>query len=336
MKHNLQSDIEKLLEDIPALNQKIINEELNLSNVVITQKTLDGLIVNNSTWKNVDLKSVEGVGVVFKGCTFKDVKINESNMTMCTFEKCTFTNCVFSSSDLSGGNFMVCEFTRSVFEEMTINDIAMEKSKMYEVKIKDNTGYDSKFKSVAFDNCQISNSRFPRALIEDFIVTRTSIDVFSIRESKITKSKFSVVGNGLDFSNSEIKECTIYGIGEIRGLYFDNIVGSKLIIDNFQRIYRFGFIESKIDSLEIRNTNADWVAFYDAKISNALFENTQLVSDRYDGATLTNCTYRNVVFGEDQSFDSTTLESVTFENITKKPDYKPSFNGTVFKNTERF
>ncbi|MGE5670144.1 MAG: hypothetical protein ACM31E_01790, partial [Fibrobacterota bacterium] len=231
---------------------------------------------------------------------------------------------------------LFCEFTASVFEEMNICDIVMEESKMYDVKIKDNTGYDSKFKTVEFNNCQITSTNFSRALIEDFKITGTRIDVFSLRKSKIKKSTFSIYGNGMDFSNSELSECSIYGIGDFRALCFDNILGHNVDLDNFSRIYLFGFMGATIDTLKIRNTNADWVVFYDAKISNALFENTQLVSDRYDGATLTNCTYRNVVFGEDQSFDSTTLESVRFENITKKPDYKPSFNGTVFNNTERF
>src|SRR5512133_3148521 len=106
MKHNLQSDIENLLQDIPALNRKISNEGLNLSNVLIRQKTLSGLIVNNSTWENVDLKSVDGIGMRFKGCSFEGLNINESNMSKCTFEKCTFRNCMFSSSDLSGGSFL--------------------------------------------------------------------------------------------------------------------------------------------------------------------------------------------------------------------------------------
>jgi len=114
------------------------------------------------------------------------------------------------------------------------------------------------------------------------------------------------------------------------------VTGHNITLSNFNRFYMLGFPDATIDSLVIRNTNIEWVVFYDAKISNALFENLQLVADRYNGGLLNNCIYRNVVFGEGQEFDSSTLESVKFENITKTKDYKPSFKGTVFKNTERF
>jgi len=336
MKQNLSNDIEKMLQDIPALNKKIANEGLNLSNVVINQKTLNGLIVNNSVWKNVDLKSVEGVGVVFKGCTFEEFNIIESNMLKCTFENCIFKNCIFTTSGLSGAFIKACQFTSGSLNDMDFSDIFIEQSNIIDTKINEVVGYDTKMKSVTFDKCFMEHTAFPRAEVENLKIFNVNIKALKFRGCKISKSSFNFQGDGISFARSSISDCIFNGTGSVSWFDFEKVSGNNIKFDNFNDMYSFGFPDAAIDSIEIRNTNADWVVFYNAKISNALFENLQLVSDRYDGATLTNCTYRNVVFGEDQSFDSTTLESVKFENITKKTDYKPSFKETVFKNTERF
>ena len=336
MKQNLSNDIEKMLQDIPALNRKIANEGLNLSNVVINQKTLSGLIVNNSTWKNVDLKTVEGVGVVFNGCTFEKFNIIESNMLKCTFENCIFKNCLFTTSDLSGSFIKTCQFTSSSLNDMDFSDIFIEQTNISDTKINEVVGYDTKMKSVTFDNGFMEHTAFITAEVENLKILNTSIKVLKFNQCKISKSDFLIQGEGMDFERCTMSDCNFNGTGYTSWFDFTKVLGRNIKVENFNKMYSVGFIGSTIDTLMIKNINVEWIDFNDAKISNALFENLKLVADRYDGGLLTNCTYRNVVFGEGQSFDSTTLESVKFENVTKNPDYKPSFNGTVFKNTERF
>ncbi|NLD94596.1 MAG: hypothetical protein GX639_18220, partial [Fibrobacter sp.] len=295
MKQDLSNDIEKLLQDIPALNKKIANEGLNLSNIVIAQKTIDGLIVNNSTWKNVDLKSVEGVGVVFKGCTFEEFNIIESNILRCTFENCIFKKNKFASSNLSGSIIKECHFEDGSLNDLDCNDIVIDQLNMVDIKLNKVVSYDAKIKSVKLDKCSIENTGFARADIENVKILNTKINVLNFAGCKISKSDFFIQGISIDFEECTIVDCIFNGTGSVSWLDFTKVTGNKIKFENFNEIYSFGFTNAAIDTLVIRNTNADWIVFYDAKISNALFENSQFISDRYDGATLTNCTYRNIV-----------------------------------------
>jgi uncharacterized protein YjbI with pentapeptide repeats len=336
MKHKLSDDLEKKFQDIPAFNSTIIQSGFNLSNTIINEKKITGIVVKNSKWESIDLQFVDGTNSLFEECVFTDLKVHSTDFSKSVFSRCTFKNSDFDSSNFTESKFLDCQFENVSFASIDLWDIIWERSNFQSVKVKESIGYNAKLENLFFNNCEFVEFGFSRSKIVNLKIKETKVISFSLNDCQIEKADINLEGRSVFFSRSTIHEFTLRGPGAINVLSMEKVTGYNIHFENFSKIFDYGFDDAIIDTLTIRNVNANWIVFYDAKISNATFENMLMISGRYDGATLSNSIYKNVIFGEDQSFDSLTLDSVKFENITKSPDYKPSFKNTIFKNTEKF
>ncbi|HHJ18844.1 MAG TPA: hypothetical protein ENJ84_03290, partial [Gammaproteobacteria bacterium] len=295
------NELKALLQDVPQLNRKLEQDPTLLNSTRLKEMDLSGLVVKNTTLKNLKWHNIKLVNAVFE-----DVTIEDSQWVGVRCKDCTLRNVTFSKVTLDqdrqikegGSNFingvmddvrfidsrlldvMIDELepSRLTFERVTLKnddsgeawqDMGFIHHSVIHVTIKDSTIY--------YPN--MGRLRYP----SEIIIENSHIEEGSLgdrlKRLEITHSHFEGAGPGYaDYVYIADSKVDI-GLPEARFIHFKNNeylensqassgIGhvSTAVIDGCKNIFDVSFFESHIANLYIRDCTLKDPYFKNSKI----------------------------------------------------------------------
>jgi uncharacterized protein YjbI with pentapeptide repeats len=125
----------------------------------------------------------------FERCRYSKKKFARLDLSVSRFRDCTFEDCTFDDVDLSDVTFTNCRFTRTLFTQVRLSGALFLDTRLSEVRFRDvlaeplrrDDARNDAYRNLEFAGCvleavDLTNCRFPGALLTDSLLTEIEIE----------------------------------------------------------------------------------------------------------------------------------------------------------------
>ncbi|MFV2004480.1 MAG: pentapeptide repeat-containing protein [Gammaproteobacteria bacterium] len=314
VKTELTGDWLERFNDVEKFNTYASDNKVNLSDVIIKDKTTTGIILtgakfSNTEWEKVDFSNSHITNSVFEDSEFTDVKFKSSTLTDVVFKNCKFTSSSFSKSKLVNVKFINCDFFSTGFFKLSGSKVEFQDVDFEKVDF-DRSQAILTFSGSKFVNTDFTSLTPPSSLT----FTKSDLDVdFSrskIDKLEITESELHEPGGG----NLTIKELILKDIKGDRIAFDDSYIKRATIENTDLWLQGLGFADTQIDDLLVINSK-DRVVLLGGKIGKARILNSNLRTFYASEATAESIYISGTTIKEGK-FEKLKAKKLEFENVT--------------------
>lgn len=228
----------------------------------ISERRLDGLLAEETTWRGVDFADCEITDTSFAGgrfenCTFERCAFENTNLSRVTLAGNEFVDCTFQDLQIAEPVWMDCRFERCVFQRLSLTDAAVRDLSFTDGEWEEIGWLDGLMVDVALCGTQMRQ------------VTYLQTHAPNSRFERL--SMFKVWGMGKGFPGSVFEEVEAKTCGFVSAFHFTE-----------SRFERTRFAETGFTGAVFKDAFlAPGCQFTTCDLGGAMFENTQLAGVRF-------------------------------------------------------
>jgi uncharacterized protein YjbI with pentapeptide repeats len=315
-KNDFEKNWSVLFEDVKKLNEYSSSHLIEMRDIKVEERDIEGAIFTGSTFKNIEWSNVDagniiltnvvfekckfiggrwGQGiltdVVFKDCEFTDTSFSQSTMTNVRFENCNLVRT--GVAYLTGGKviFIECSWDRGaagdsrcefLFQKCKLSGISFS---MMEMRL-----------PILFEDCFFDEIDFHKSLFSDVILRRVKQGEGGVKFNSVTAKSISfedvemLKGVGMGWANVALVR--IVG-GKLYGPAFKEANIAKTVIRDAyvtrfatghmgkvevanSTLHRSGLFEGEIQELSVVNSTIDEIVGKNFKADTVLWDNVTL------------------------------------------------------------
>jgi uncharacterized protein YjbI with pentapeptide repeats len=221
-KNDFEKRWEVLSGDVEKLNGYTKLHPVELRNVKVEGKNLDGVVFNAAIfdgveWINTSLEEGIFTKVVFKNCKFINTQNWNSTFTDVLFENCTFHSAEFSGSTMVDVSFKGCKITDSRLKELVGNELLIEGSTLEERTSLAWSSIPMTFRKCTLDGVGLSGMKLPNAMtVEDSLLDE--VDFGRGHFSTVTLRRVKQGEGPVRFNSSIVDTFTFDNVDMTRGV----------------------------------------------------------------------------------------------------------------------
>jgi len=334
------SDKEKSdLKDIEKFNAEVGQLGWHVEDKLIEELDISGIVLNQSSLKNIGFKNVAGrearitnsefrnvkfASDDFSNSQFTDVRFIECEFAGVSFEQSTFNNCSFTDcrsvrAKLSDAAFRKCTFSNCADDSGIYTRAEFINTKLIKPDWHNTSLYHARFDLTEIIDGKLELVVFGNAKIDDLKISESNIMSGSFGESTIKKLLFEKCeSKSISFGKAKIQQLIILGCSGFNGLNIVNSDCQLLTIDSCEKMSEPKIYISKVDSLTLRNSNLAYLYCVESvfgsggeitscKISGANFEGAQMT-----GVAISDCEFSDYLVISNGTFRRLSLARVTY------------------------
>lgn len=338
--------------DINKLNEYTQNGlNTDISDVIIKNYKLDGAILINATFRDVEWteSTAENISIsntVFRSNTFNNVEFTGATLSNVTFEDSEFNRTIFNKSTLKDVRFIRCKFKfKSALTSLRNSNVTFDYSTL------DGFNFARSTSTLRFSNSDLTKVRlidldFPSSLTFE----NAKLQDIDMDRSKLSKLVMdNVTGGGASgFNGGSIAEVNIRNsdmafslsegtLGKVS--YVNSIIESnfssanikELQVNNCKPMGHLVLYKTKIDDLHISNCPVNDFRPIEAIIQNFSIDKATIVNSQFMDMKVKNFTLTDVSFDQKNDFSGAQVEHLTTKNITKLPGLILNLTGSNVK-----
>ena len=185
----------------------------------ITGRRLDGVLAEETVWREVEFSDCEFTessffGASFDACWFEHCVFRGANLSRAELNQCVFVDCTFAELRLTEPTWNQCRFERCAFEDVSLNDMATN-----EVEFEDGS-----WRQVAISDGILIDTTMVGLEMHD--VTFAYVHAPQSHLEQVSMSKVWVMGNGFPasvFEDVEAVNCGFLGTARFDGSSFSRV-----------------------------------------------------------------------------------------------------------------
>jgi len=318
-KNDFEKRWETLSSDVEKLNGYTKLHPVELRNVKVEGKKLDGVVFNAAIfdgveWINTSLEEGIFTKVIFKNCKFINTQNWNSTFTDVLFENCTFHSAEFSGSTMVDVSFKGCKITDSRLKELVGNELLVEDSTLEERTSLSWSSIPMTFRKCTLDGVGLSGMKLPNAMtVEDSLLDE--VDFGRGHFSTVTLRRVRQGEGGVKFNSVTAESITFEDVEMMRGTGIGySTVGIVRIIGG--KMYGPSFLDANIAKTYVRNAYVTRFAIGNkmgqAHVDNSTMHRVGLFDGFIDEFSVTNSTIDEIV-GENFKADIVLWDNVTLD-----------------------
>ncbi len=289
-KNDFEKKWEELSNNIEKLNEYAKNTSVELRNLKVEDKILDGAIFTDATfdgveWQNTSLEETYFTKTIFKNCKFINTKNWNSTLTDVLFENCTFYGVEFGGSAMVNVRFKRCKFADTRLKELTGNELVVEESMLEEKTSLAWSSIPMLFRKCTLDGVGLSGMKQPNSMtIEDSVLDE------------------------VDFSRGLFSSITFRRVKQGEGpIRFNSITADTLEFDDVDLTRGVGIAYSKVKLVKIVNGRFG-AAFEGSTIAKVVARDVYLVNIDFSEAVMPSVSMNHCELLDLALWDSTIIE----------------------------
>lgn len=318
---------EKLKQDSLEYHVDVSGAIIDIEDgVYISGNHLQGLLAEETIWRNVHWSDCEFTDCVFAGSTFEN----------CTFENCTFEKCNLSHAGITSCQFNSCTLREmqmaeplwmyNGFQDCVIEKVGMTIPSMREVNFSNTRILESQIIQGVLSECTYKACEWRDLIINNVHMPLSKLEQVEMFKTWVIRSGLS----GCTFEDIKADTC-----GFLAGCHFDE--------SHFTRVHCIGV---SFNAGIFKDTHiASGCLFNACDFSNALFESTELGGVRFVQCPMIGSQWLNVnasgswffksllrgVDFADTEFSQAVFADADLEGAIFKPEktIKTDFRGTL-------
>jgi uncharacterized protein YjbI with pentapeptide repeats len=333
----VDEELEQGIEDQIWSRQKIqstyikgvVYDSLDLSNIDLSNLTLDGSIFKNCDLTNTNFSNSSLVGGNFENVYADSALFSNSNLESSIFDNVSMASSDFSCSKISDSifknvNLYESNFDKSVLSNTHLISCDISKSKLHEISglglVADNVN----FTESSFIGTNLTGGRFRKS-----IFFKADLSNCNLSDCNFSKADFS----GADVSNCVIVGSILTDTQAINGTNFNNT-----------KLFKSDISNSNWSGVSLFNANLDLIIANDTDFSNAILSYSSMINSVanraiFDFASIDHCDFTGVNLFDgamrgaslnDNKFEAANFFSVDFRDAKI---VNVSFEGTELSRT---
>ncbi len=232
------------------------------SRPAIHGRRLDGLLAEESTWRNVEFADCEFVGGSFAGgrfefCDFRGCVFDAVNLSRATIADCRFRDCEFRNLRAVSPVWTDCAFEACRFAELSLSDAALR---------------DLEFVAGGWCDVQLDQGLLVQVVWRDIDLQQVTFSLTHAPNSRFERvSMFKLWAMGKGFPGSVFTEVQASTCGFLSACHFDEA-----------QFERCRFLESGFTNAVFTDAGFDPGCRFDAcDLTGAVFQNAELAEVRF-------------------------------------------------------
>jgi uncharacterized protein YjbI with pentapeptide repeats len=285
---------ENLKEYLRLENKSPDNFICNFDNKHLEGAVIDGIVLYNPSFANVNFKNSRLLNSKFINADFFSAKLESTLIDNCEFYKSNFAKAVIDSSTISN----IININERDFVEVFKNHNKFESCCFIFTKIHNSYFKNTNFNHSLFSGSDINNSHFNNCDFDSTIFySLTKNPFFQQQDSSKYLNNASILFSGAIIDNVEFYECDMKNLKlngglileggypqlgcKTRRLYFDR---TKLNGTDFTQADLTGssFVDSELDDVSFNNSKLLNVKFWTDNISEVIYNSDNSYSYRKD------------------------------------------------------
>jgi uncharacterized protein YjbI with pentapeptide repeats len=270
------------------MNTQFTNQDLSYRafvNMTLIHDTFTGCILNStnftkSTFAQCLFKTCTGVAPIFFQVSMSDSSFNQCSLGNAPWNGSWLHNVVFASTDLSNNSFTDCNLNSVVFYPSTnivgcvFNDAKIHSSIFVGLDVNNLW-----FKNVVMDKCNLFGSIFPDMVCCNATLTSCNASTANFSGGNFEGTTFY----NCDFTDATLTNCNMF--------------------------------EARLTSCEFTNADLDNVNFNSSVLEKiTTTPDTVMTTTSWDDATLYECNFEGINFGETSTFHGASIDSCQFDS----------------------
>ena len=332
-------------EDVTKLNVYAKDQPVELSNVKIQNKNIDGAVLNggefnNNDWSKVSAKKSNFTNLPFRQGILEDVDFSDS----------TLTNVVFEDVKLLGVKFFYTTLNNVRFVRCTFNGVGIEKTKMSRIEVIDSKAISSSFSdgqlvavfrnsklargssetsqgvrltdlippsSLTFEKSELIDANMERSRLAELVIDNSkfdsiydvgSADRITVRNSTLDTSFSAMTIGTLSIENSTIKALSI-----LRSKV------NTIQLSNCQDMNNFGMYETTTGAVIFTQCQLNDFRPRDATIELLRVTGGSVKNSKFERMKVKIMILNNVTLDGELNFTDAHVDKLETHNITKQP-----------------
>jgi uncharacterized protein YjbI with pentapeptide repeats len=284
-KNDFEQKWEELSQDVKKLNEYTALRPVELRNVKVSERNLDGAIFTGAKfieveWENSTSKKSTFTKVVFEKCKFTQSNFSYSTFTDVVFKDCEFLDADIDRSKLIDVRFEGCKFNQMGLVENEGNTLSLVNCHMLDSGMGDCT-IDFEIKDSTLDGVDVSTSKGGRKVhIEGGLLSE--VDFGDSHFSTVTLRRVRQGEGGVKFNGITAKDILLEDV-DLDGIGFMNATADTAIIRDSQ-ILAIGFIGGGIDKIYFSNSTIRYFDIAESMMPHVEFTKCKLYEPMlYDG-----------------------------------------------------
>ena len=230
-----------------------ILEEFTLIGQNITQSLVNGTILRNCRFIDINFSRCDFDGAIFDNCTFTKCKFNDAQFIGAAVSACEFNDCLFIGLHVVDCSFDSVKFTQCDMSGSVFTGCEFFTSKLSDTLLSKSTIILNKYYSCEFINMILGDCTFSMHIVEDCSFENSSINadtlglLFGLSEDNIKKIKIHYLGQSVQFVENQNLIEDILSEYQSRSWILTYYIASY----NFNTIDSFAFCVGISNTLEV-------------------------------------------------------------------------------------
>lgn len=273
----------------------------------ITGRRLDGLLAEETAWRETVFSRCEFTessfcGGSFRDCEFQDCSFRRANLTRVELAGCKFVDCTFDELRISEPTWFKCRFERCSFEGVSMSDPAMSETEFeggswLQVEMLDGLLIDMTFRGLDMQQVTFAQVHAPQSRLERISMSKVWVmangfpvsafeDVEAVNcgflgharfdQSSFSRVRFAMTGfTNAVFSDTQFTPGCRFDACDLSGAMFSNV-----------RMDGVRFIECSMASSKWSDVSANDAWFYGARLRGVDFADTELARAVFSDADI--------------------------------------------------
>lgn len=328
--------------DVTKLNAYAKTQPVELANVEIKNKNIDGVVLNggkfeNTDWTQISAKGANLTNVVFRKGTLEAVDFTDSTLTNVTFEDVTLREVRFFGPTLTNVRFVRCEFdavnidrtknSRIEVIDSKIENSSLSRGQLIAVfrnsKLSDQTALTSLQppSSLTFEKSELDDVDLSRSVLNELI-----LDTVKSRKSGFvtgTIRKVTITGDDISFgfSETQIDQLQVQNINTV-GLALDDAVVKTMIISDCRAMRSLNLYRARIGLLDISSCSPNNFRPREANIDTLWVKHGSITNSKFEGMKAKTFILENVSLDGELNFTNAQIGDLKTHNVIQQPSLK--------------
>lgn len=337
--------------DVKKLNDYAKNNSIKITNVIIENHNIDGVIINNgrienADWKDVSVKNTNLTKLLFSKGIIEDVDFSGSILTEVVFEDVKLRGVSFINTTLNNVQFIRCTF----------NGVGIDNTKASNIEVIDSKAISSSFSrgelNAVFRNTKLSEGvrltslqppsslTFEKSELDAVDMGRSNLEKLILTNSKSLASHIRIgVVDKVIINNSDIdigfSESTFNNLeinkSKIKRLMLNYVNIKKIALNDCDRIGFLGMADATIGTFNSSNCSYNEFMPLKASIETLHINDGAITNSDFSGMKANNVVFDNVILDGDINFTGAKIKNLETKNITKQPGLKLITTGSNVK-----
>lgn len=337
-KSSLTGPWKERFQDVTKLNTYAKTQPVELANVEIKNKNIDGVVLNsgkfeNTDWTEVSAKGANLTNVTFRKGTLEAVDFTDSTFTNVTFEDVTLREVRFFGPTLNNVRFVRCEFdavnidrtknSRIEVIDSKIENSSLSRGQLIAVfrnsKLSDQTALTSLMppSSLTFEKSELIQVNLDRSKLKSLVIEDSkydavldagSVDSVVIKNSSVdTSFSASTIGK-LSLTNTVVTQFS-----------FNKANAGSMFFEHCSQLKDFVMYGTAIDTLDIAHCKVS--DFYPAvaTIGTLRLRDSTLTKSGFERLKAKTMILENVSLDGEINFTGAQIGELKTHNIAKQP-----------------